>query len=495
MNSVDFSKPQRESVLATVFSMGFFYRKLIAVIWPLLVVYLFKGNNSTLFSSWWTYIGLLTLLIVIAIRSFLSWKYFFFYVKNKEFVLEKGYLKKEIISVPIEKIISVNTNQKLLHQLLNVVEVQIDSVGSDQKEIKLRAVKKHFAEALTQALSNYKNIRKEESEQPLQKESEKETIISLSFNSLLKIGITRNHLQGLLIVLVFINQIRYQVQDFFEDEKAKLILTETLNILEHSDLIVWITLVIFLIFLALLISIIRTFLSYFDLQMLRIKKAFILQSGLLKRKSITVPFSRIQAVKKTTNPLQYLLKITTLQLVQASSKEQRKETEKVLIPGCALKQDVNIHHTVLPTFNSHFLELKPHWAFRNRLFFTRVLLLIPTSILSFLFPHLWWLLILALCWAIVDAEIAYRYRTYKINTDLLQVNSGGITRVNTLLEQYKIQTVHLTQTFFQRKRNTATLQLGLAGTSVSISHISYKKAVRIKDYLLHKIHNDQRSWM
>lgn len=493
MNSVDFNKPQRESVISTVFSMGFFYRKLISLFWPLLVIYLFKGDISSVFSNQWTYVLIFVFIIIVAIQSFLSWKYFFFYIKNNEFTLEKGFLKKEIISIPIEKIISVNTNQKLLHQLLEVVEVQIDSVGSDQKEVKLRAVKKHFAKDLIQELSNYKNLKKDD--EPLRKQSEKKKIISLSFNSLFKIGIARNHLQGLLILLAFISQIRYNLEDFFEDE-INSALGETIYILDHSDFIIWAIIVLFFIFLAIITSMIRTFLSYFNLQMLQVKKAFILQSGLLKRKSITVPFSRIQAVKKTTNPLQYLLKITTLQLVQASSKEQQKETEKVLIPGCTQKQKEIIYHTI---FNGvaelPISELKPHWALRNRLLFIKLLLLIPTSILCFFFPYLWWILPIVLIWVVIESEIAYRYRKYLLNQNFFQIHSGSITRTVTRLETHKIQSVHMEQTFFQRKRNTATLQLGLAGANVRISYIPYKNAIVIKDYLLHKIHKDKRNWM
>ncbi len=82
-----------------------------------------------------------------------------------------------------------------------------------------------------------------------------------------------------------------------------------------------------------------------------------------------------------------------------------------------------------------------------------------------------------------------------LNKDLLHIISGSIVHREDFLELYKVQTVKISQTFFQRRRNTATLRLGLAGTEVALEYLPYKKALKIKDFLLYQIIETPKDWM
>lgn len=494
MAQIDFSKPQRENLLAMLFSAGFLMRKLITAFWPLLLIYVFKGDSSVLFSSSWIYWAIALLATVVAAHSFLSWKYLFFYIKNDEFILEKGYLKKTIISIPIERIVSINTDQKLLHQLLKVVALKIDSTGTENKEIQIRALTRTYALGLREALYN-ETAQSPESEAKMEKHPKGKTIISLSVLNILKIGITRNHLQALILIPVFIGQLQNQLPEFYQDEIFST-LSETQDSLENSSTFIWISILIMLLTLSLIISIIRSFLNYFDLELQQFQKSFALKSGLIKRKTVTIPFSRVQAVLKQANPLQKWLGIATLQLIQAGSKAHEREKDKVLIPGCNISQINAIKAALMQeTSRENSIELRPHWALRNRLFFIKSLLLPPAIILTYFFPYLWWLLLAISLWAITSAQITYKRRLYVINEQFLKIKSGGIVQKEILLEHYKTQAIRLTQTYFQKRRNTASLHLGLAGTSTTLAYIPYEKAIQIKKILEYNIIETSKDWM
>lgn len=492
MKNIDLNQPQRENKLAMLFSAALFLRTLFSFVWPLIVAYVLKGDSS-IFSDYRTYLVLLALLIVSALHGFLSWKNYYFYIKNDEFVVEKGYLKKSIIALPLEKIVSINTDQKILHQILGVVAVKVDATGTTREEVKIKAVKKEYALALEGALGDMMTQNTQTPSQSVEKKQSR-TIVALSPLQLLKISIARNHLQGLALLLVFINRIHSQFQEFFREEVDMAFLENT-GAFEQFNLVIWLAMFAFIVVLSVVISIIRTFLSYYGLQLLRVKEAFLLGSGLLKRKKITIPFSRVQAIQTSTNPLQRILKIATVRLVQASSEIQTKNTERVLIPGCSKQQTDAIKTAVLQTSEEDSIILKPHWALRNRIFFRNIFITLPVVGIAFYFPWVWTVVALLFLLIAIFAYVAHSRQRYMMNRGQLYIKKGSIVYAETFLEEYRLQAVCLSQNFFQRRRNTASLHLGLAGINVSLDYIPYEQAVKIKDFLLCHVIESKQDWL
>ncbi|MCT4644225.1 MAG: PH domain-containing protein, partial [Carboxylicivirga sp.] len=64
-----------------------------------------------------------------------------------------------------------------------------------------------------------------------------------------------------------------------------------------------------------------------------------------------------------------------------------------------------------------------------------------------------------------------------------------------IIELYKVQTVRIKQTLFQRRKNTANLRLVIAGGSISFKYIPYSDAIRIKDYILYQVITTPKDWM
>ncbi len=498
MTKYDFSSPQRKNVLAILVSIVFSMQGILRALFPVLLIFFFKDTEGISFL--WGLIGLAVFFLLLAIHGYLSWRNFYFYIKDDEFILEKGYLKKKIVALPLAKIVSVHTSQKLLHQLLGVVEVEVDSVGTDKKEVKLDAVKKDFALALEEALStaNSKDVQAEAQVQPdneTEKAPTKKVIIAHSLGHIFKIGVSRNHLQGLLLVALFVYQFVGDFRDLFKEQIDSAI-NETTTSLENSDVFIWTSLGICLILFSIVFSIVRTFLFYYDLKLLQIKKTFLLQFGLLKRKKMSVPFSRIQALVYSANPLQRLLKITTTELIQTSNKIIDKDNEKVMILGCSKEQKEQIQSIILPQLKE-LVSFVPSSSIRIRYFMLgSVVFAFPFLFVAYFYSWCW-------LWAFVVMEVAlgcyahYSYKSicYEFDGDLLQIKKGWITQTKTLLEPYKIQSVKLSQSFFQRKKNTATLHLHLSGTCVRLSYIPLKSAEDLRDFLLYGAVKTQKNWM
>ena len=302
--------------------------------------------------------------------------------------------------------------------------------------------------------------------------------------------------RGLLIILAFGNNIYYQLKDLFESELT-LAADQTENFLEHSSSLALLGFVIFVLIISLIISMAEVFLRYYDFNMKSFGNAFSLQSGLLKRKNITIPFSKVQRLKRSINPIQKLLNISDIHLVQANSVEVSKEKDKVSIPGCDNQKFNELCNKIYEDpFAQSTIDLKPNKIFLYRYFsFSCLLMSIPIIALGFEFTWVWYLEILIPFLAAGIAYQIYKRRIYQIGHDFLQVHSGIIAKDYSIIEVYKVQAVHIRRSIFQRRNGTANLLLGMAGSAVRIDYISYDEALRIKNQILYKIESTDKKWM
>jgi len=497
MHKHSFDTEQRQSVLGTVFFLFLSVQRVFRIFWPFLLLYVFKGNAWKMLEPTWL-IGLVVLVVLLVAHSILAWYHFYFFIKDNEFVLRKGYLKRVVIAIPFEKIVSINLKQGLIQQVLGVVQLEVDSAGSKKKEVAIYAISREVAEALQEQLGRYKTeiSDSEESQTDSEQVDEKETILQLSLKDLLRIGIAKNHLRGLLVILAFGNNIYYQLKELFESEITSAA-DKTESFLLHSSSLALAGFIIFVLLVSLIISMAEVFLRYYDFNMKSFANAFSLQSGLLKRKNITIPFSKVQRLKRSINPIQKWLRISNIQLVQANSVEVSKDKDKVSIPGCDDQMFKELCDKIYEDpFSQQTYDMKPQRVFLYRYFtFSFLIMSIPVFALSLEFNWIWYLEILVPILAAGVAYLTYYRRSYQMSHDFLHVHSGMVAKDYSIIEVYKVQTVHIKRTFFQRRNGTASLNLGMAGSVVRIEYLSFDDAIRMKDQILYKIEVSKKKWM
>jgi putative membrane protein len=499
MTDYSLDKPQRQSAIGSLFFFIYSLQKFIRGFWPLILIYVFKGDVSKLLGGTVIYIGI-GLVILMIVNAVLSWLNFYFFIKDDEFVLRKGYLRKVVIALPMEKIVSVNIKQGIFHQILGVVQLEIDSAGSKTKEVSISAINMRIAQELQGLLQQGQS---KESGGALAVDEEatpavKKGILSLSLEDLLRVGITQNHLRGLLLVAVFGYNIFQGIKDVFKSE-VDMVAEKTGSFIEHSNIIVLTILVVFLIIISFVISMIDTWLRYYNFKMVKQKSIFTISSGLLKKKTITIPFSRVQMVIQSINPLQKWAGISTCKIKQANSTAQTQKKDQVFttIPGCNPQHFNEISKSLLGNWlENEFLELKPDKVFAYRLFFISALIMsLPIVSIAFTNITVLWALMGVLPLSILIAWGIYRRRKYAINREYARVHSGLVGKDLSIIELYKVQTVRIKQTLFQRRKNTANLRLVIAGGSISFKYIPYSDAIRIKDYILYQVITTPKDWM
>ena len=118
------------------------------------------------------------------------------------FVLKNGIIAKKNTAIAFDRIQNVNFSQNLIHQLINVYQVDLETAGSDKTEISIKALSLSDAKALRQKITSGRSIGNEEI---VVEETEKEKpLLTIDVKSLLKVSISENHFQSLLLLIAFL---------------------------------------------------------------------------------------------------------------------------------------------------------------------------------------------------------------------------------------------------------------------------------------------------
>lgn len=495
MNKTDLSKPTRQSVkgLALIFVQG--VRQSIRMFWPLILVFLLKENIRD--NKLILIIAGSTILLLLIVHTILYYINFYFYVKNGEFILKKGYFRKKILTIPLARIQSVNTKQNIIQQILNVVTLEIDTAGAAGKELKIHALEKSFATELQNQLQagKVRNELSETDEHIEIKDTSEKLILKLTPTDLLKIGISQNHFRTGLIILVFGFQIFQKIQDIFAD-KAEEYSNELVTFMSDSNWALILFLIIFFLVISILFSLFRTVFKYFDFKLLKQENAYRIEAGLVNKRNIVLPYNKIQELNWETGPVKKLFGIYHLVFKQAVS-AQNKKVQLVDAPGC-LTEHLNLLKTDL--FGEEVLNDIPKIN-TNKYYFRRLWIIfgwIPV-ILTSPFLYIEWLFwLLAAVWLLMSAGYSFlilKRRYFRMNGDQIRISKGAISHKFMQMELFKIQSVEYRQTIFQKRRSLASLQLMNASGSITIPYIDESIAKQIYNYLLYHTEISEKRWM
>lgn len=495
MNNFDLTIPTRQSLKGLVLIFIISVRQVVRMFWALILVLVLQNNFFK--DKWVIFICIAAVIILILVHTVLYYLNFYFYVSGDEFVLKKGYLRKKVLSIPLERIQSVNTKQNLVQQLLNVVSLEIDTAGSVGKELKIHALEKSFASELQNKIrTGKKKITATDTEDQQETiDIPEKIILQLSPGDLLKIGISQNHLRTGLIIIAFGFQIFQQIQDLFKD-KAEEYSNEFVGLMSNSNWALITFLLVFFLVISIGFSLFRTLFKYFDFKLLKKEETYRIESGLVNKRNVVIPYNKVQELNWETGPIKKLFGIYNVVFKQAVSGQNRRQ-QLVDAPGCLSK-----HLELLKTdlFGEEQLAATQK-IYTNSYYFRRfwffmgwVPVLIATPFLYF--EWLFWGG--AFIWLLASAGYSFlilKKRYFRINNDQIRISKGAISHKWKQMELYKIQSVEFRQTFFQKRRSLASLNLMNAAGSMTIPYIEETMAKQIYDYLLYHTEISEKKWM
>ncbi len=499
--SPDFSSPRRQSRVAIGIILIKFIRMTIRAFWPILISFFIGGRNNSSFEEWLGYIAI-GFAAFNLLGSVLTYFRFYFHIENDAIVIDKGLLKRTHTNIPFERIQTINFKQNILHQIFNVVSVEIDTAGAKKSEISIDALGKEEAEAFRDfVLAEKDQIIAEsmpETQEAQEAEPEKnERILHLTPKDLLKVGVSQNHLRSMGIIFAFVFTTLQQFTDDVTDTVTDQV-NQYDNLLPDSNLVIFIITALVVLIISFLFSLINTVLKYYDLSLSINKSGLKIVRGLFNREEISINKSKVQIISWSENPIRRIFRLYTLQIEQASSAEASQLKSKIRVPGSYMEQVTRVVGTVFP--KEYFRDetkfgVSKH--LKHRLFIFLGILPTLTLGVSLYFTQGWEalyaLLLLPLVWYMTT--LYHRKRSFELNEELLRNNSGIFGNAHDLMQIHKVQAVRIKQSWYQRRKSLATVQLFTAAGHLTIPFITLDLALELENYLLYRAESDSREWM
>ncbi|WP_435415995.1 PH domain-containing protein [Polaribacter aestuariivivens] len=497
-NSENFSQFRRQSKKGILVIYINLLYKVLKAFWILLFLFIQRFSKISETTLTYIYLGVGFLLLFFLIRAFLIFKNFQFKIENNHFILKKGIISKTNTSISFDRIQNINFKQNIIQQIINVHEVNIETAGSSKAEISIKALSFKEAKALKKAITIYdKKITTEEAV------LEEKPFLKVGFLALLKVSLTENHLQSLLLLFAVLVGFYQQIDELFKGLGKRDLLdsfiSENTSVLESSVILI-VGFLILLTITAVLSSVVRVFLKHFNLTVYIKNNALEIYQGLTTKNSVILKKGKVQHITISSNPIKKKLGISFITFKQAISGKVNKKQEKVIkIVGCKNKQVSEIKNLLFPEENlTNYDKNLPDSYFRYRMYFRSFLLILVINLgLFFAFEnyYVFGLNAVILPIFILIIEKIYKKRYYLFSEELLLVGQGSIETHKTYLPFFKVQNIKLKQTIFQSRKNVADLVFQTASGKIKIPCISMENALKIYNYTLFKIETSQKSWM
>lgn len=497
MSVYNFDTPSRQSLKGIVVIFGYSIYKVIRatiIIIAAFFIKYFQSDKEFNLTSPKFIISISCFILFFLVLAILKYRNFMFHVDSSYFILNKGIINKEEVSVATSKIQNVYIKQNVLQQLINVVSLAIETAGDDKTEIEISALEKPKAIALKALLlSDNKAVVGDKIPQDTTS-----IFFKASLKRLFLEGISENHFKSFVLIFAFIMSVYNDLKEFVEQLNISSRFNSWFALDAESFmglLLLNVFIVLLLIIVSFLFSLVKTVIQNFDLTVVRNLDGLEISKGLFNKINLSLKSSRIQTVTVATNRFKRILGLYQLAFTQAMV--NKKQKQKFNIIGLSLSKINALLEEFYPKALNNTVKQKPNKYMIYKVFFIATLPIIALNIFLFYFPITAYLINIPIVGIIVlSAFYSYKKKYYSIDDNYIVIGGGGfIDTTTSILEIHKVQGVSLIQTVFQKQRGLASVKLYSAGKFLTIPHICLKTAQDITNYLLFKVESEDRDWM
>jgi len=415
----------------------------------------------------------------------LQWWRYTFAIIDDELVVTRGVLQHQTLSIPLDRVQSVSLEQKLLHRLVEVVQVTLDTAGTDEAEFVIDAIDEPVADALRRAVANHRGKATPNLAQPDMPPPPEPVILQHEPKRIVKIALTQTPFAGLVLIAPLFA---------VADDLAQFVPFDLPEVEEPTAgrWLLWfvpLALVAGLVF-SVLLNLVRVLLSDWNLTLRTTAAGLRRDAGLLATTSVAATIPRIQLVRIHQGMLERFasLRTVTLNTVGAAN---------LNLPGCDSEQTATIRRLAL-TESAGVRELDQRVAPENVFLATRNTAVVAALGAIVLWVTVGWWSLLAFVsvpyvWLATRRRV--RLRRWGCAVDALAQHREFVGWDHQELLLRKVNGVTVRQSLFERKRDLATITLSTAAGSMSIGMITLAEASALRDHALGQVETDQRAWM
>lgn len=420
-----------------------------------------------------------------------------------------GVFSRNRTSVPLDRIQAVSTRQNLLHRMVNLVEVNVQTAGSLGAEVQLTAVRPAVAEQIRR-LSTATTTSGETAEAIAPSEDtgqpplppEADPILRRSLQDILVVAVTRNPLV-LLAPIPLAAALGVEAEEFlsrFSDQAGEVVEGISGSVFG----VVFATVLVLL--LSALVSITFVVLRLFDLRLFIDGAGLRRLSGLVSRTEVTASRERVQLVAVRTNPLERVLGLRELVLPVAGGgaviQVGNLAPASLQLPGTRPDELERVTDVVLGTDRhdepGHQTSqgISP-LAVRRWTLWGGALPAVAAAVgLWFLIG---WVSLFAVLWVPlmwVLARLRCRSWQWSLGPETLRIRNGVIGEVRRDMPVRKAQNVVIDQGIFHRRHGLADVKVRTASrVQMVVPLLPLAEARAVRDEILYRVETDPRPFM
>lgn len=435
-----------------------------------------------------------------------------YWFEADKIIYKSGLFVKNERELSIDRIQSIDITQPILARLFNVAVVNIKSPA---ESISLPGVKYDMAESIrtyvyqqkedehsSQVHEEAENESYETNKSADFKLNEAEVVYEISPKEMLLLIATSGGLG------MFLTAVAGGLGYFGFDT---IIVNAIESLQGHASTLfvpILIAIGIVILFIGIIIGGIIIFVRYYGYQIKKHNDDFIIQYGLLERKTITINKKRIQNISVREDGLfERLFKIHALYVGITSNDFSDEDVgDVVLTPVIRQRESYKF-------LNEHFSEYnierpEPSVPIRAYRRYFQVSLLVPFMVISITSGILYYydqmialyIALLVGVFIIVLTVISGIYSAKNSgvrieNGDLNMLTTSSFKRSHYIFKRSKIIDCAIRQTIFTERANLGTIEVktasGLIPTTVDVKHLEYKEANEIFDYVRKGVQNGE----
>jgi putative membrane protein len=399
---------------------------------------------------------------------------FTYRVEGGELTTRQGLIERRERRIPLTRVQDLRLEQGLIHRLLDVVDLHVETAGGQGAEASLSVLSRADAERLRQAVfEQVAELTGRGVSGSIPAQPETEVIRQLSTRELVLAGLTSNQAASALVIVLA----GWQLLDDFLPEAAYQRLAKTsaglldrwINQGDHANWLAIGSVALAFILVGMAISVVGSVVLFHGFTLARRGEDLHRSYGLITRRSSSLPRRRIQLLQIQETWLRRLLRLATLRVDTAGSapgQEHGREGRDVLLPVLP-RNEVG---PMLPVLFPDLDAPAPAWTDVSRCAIRRgtlkgaVVLGLLAAISWGVQQHLWALWPLLMLPAVYLINLLnFKHLGYALSDRFFWTRRGWLSRNTHLVPVRNAQTIVLRQNPFDRRFGVVTLFVDTAG--------------------------------
>lgn len=430
--------------------------------------------------SFFYFILIASVLIILMISySVASWYRYTYRIEEDELRIEYGILIRKKRFISINRIQSIDLTASVIHRFLKLVRVKIETAGSGLgSEASLTAVKLSEGEQLRSELKR-ERVSADQTEEVVENQA---PVRKITFKRLFLSGTTSGSIGIIAAIFAFVFS---EMEQFIPDN----IYESTINWVIGLSIVILIVLGVLVLILLWVLGIAGTMIKYGNFTITKNEKELFITRGLLEKKQLTIPLSRIQAVgieeSLIRQPLGY---VTVFAQIAGGSMRKGEEFPTVLFPILKKSEVEDFLQEFLPDYASQHdsMTLLPKRALKFYLFRPMLPVVFLLAGVWYFLPQFIWVPVAFLIGASILGYLRFKDAGYHLTGERLTISYRRVSKMTMLIYHRRIQSFEKKQHKLHLKQKLASMKLsiiaGLGGQHFPIKELEEKDVDLLSDW-------------